>query len=350
MSLHQKEYPNVSIIIPVRNEEKYIKRCLTQILHNTYPKDKIEVLVIDGMSEDRTREVVNSFVKKHNYIKISLLENLKRRIEPALNLGITNSNGEIIIRIDARTIIKPDYIQKCIDTLLITGADNVGGIQKPIVDENNANKKNILMQHAIAIAMSSFFGVGNAQFRLGKKSGFVDTVYLGCFKKKIFKKVGMFDEEAYSISEDSDINYRIREIGGKVYLNRDIIAYYYPRDNIKDFCYLYCSYGIRKAGNFIKYKQLTAWRQFIPPTFLLSLILLSILGAFNKSFFYLWFLITGTYILTDFTVSLYLSFKHRVLPLSWRLFLAFPVMHFSWALGFWRRLLQRPKAGEYWGY
>lgn len=339
----------VSVVIPVRNEERHIKGCLLQLLNQTYSKDKMEVLIIDGMSRDGTRDIVTNVIDTNNHFNIKLFDNHKRRIEPALNIGIRNAIGDVIIRIDARTIVSLDYIEKCVDTLVATGADNVGGIQKPIV-KKTGDRKNELLQQSLGIAMSHPFGIGNAQFRLGRKVGYVDTVYLGCFRKGIFDKVGLFDENSYSISEDSDINYRIREMGGKVYLDKNIVAHYYPRDNFYEFWRLYYSYGVRKAGNLVKRGALTAWRQYVPPSFLLSLILLPMLGAFNKNFFYLWFLIIGIYILTDFTTSLYISLKHKKLSLSWRLFLAFPVMHFSWASGFWRRLLQRPKAGEYWGY
>jgi len=407
--------PKVSIIVPVRNEERYIQETLQHLIKQTYPKNNFEILVIEGMSTDGTREIVKKFEAEVRRLKakenesqtssfkllpiIRLIDNPKGQRAAALNIGIREAKGDVIMRIDARTIIPPDYIEKCVKTLIETGADNVGGMQKPIVgsglaiqslkldfQERISNiKHRILTQLAISIALSHPFGVGNAQFRLGKKSGYVDTVYLGCFRREIFDKVGLFDEESAVISEDADINYRIRKAGGRVYLNKDIVAYYYPRDNFRDLGKLYFRYGGAKAGNLIKRRRLTAWRQFVPPTFLLGLFLLLILGIFHKTFFYLWLLIAVIYIITDFLISLILSFKqcnfnadngnlnsglpfsnpkllaldmkHRTsnienskLRLFWRLMLAFPIIHFSWAIGFWRRLLQRPKPGEYWGY
>lgn len=378
-------YPKISIIIPVKNEAKNIGECIEKLINQTYPKDKIELIITDGMSIDKTREIViykSEIANRKWGLIIRVLDNQRGHRASGLNIGIKNAKGDVIIRVDARTIIPPDYIERCVRTLLKTGADNVGGVQKSIfqdlrfkfLDSNIENQEKehinsvkvrnrilnmehrILTQQAIGIALSHPFGVGNAQFRLGRKSGFVDTVYLGCFKKEVFDKVGLFDEEALVLSEDSDMNYRIKKAGGKVYLNKDIVAYYYPRDNLQDLWRLYFRYGGAKAGNFLKHKVL-AWRQFVPPTFLLSLFLLPILGVFNNLFFYLWSLIIVCYVTANFTVSSFLtikyrnlSLKHSKLSLLWQLFLVFPTMHFSWALGFWRRLLQRIKPGEYWEY
>jgi len=367
-----KNLPFVSTVIPVRNEKESIEQCLEKLINQTYQKDKLEILVVDGISTDGTREIVTRESKVGNRelrIVIKLVDNPKGQRASALNIGIKGAKGDVIIRIDARTIIPGDYIEKCVRTLIETGADNVGGIQKPIVGDLEGDIRKSKTQETIGIALSHPFGIGNAQFRLGKKSGYVDTVYLGCFRRGIFDEVGLFDEESAVISEDSDMNQRIRDAGGKVYLDKDIVAYYYPRDNLKDLWRLYFRYGGAKAGNLIKRGKLTAWRQVVPPTFLVSLIVFPVLGIFSRPFLYLWFLVGGTYVMADFAVALYLSFKfrgsnpkptilntghrtlsiqQRKLSLFWRLFLVFPTMHFSWALGFWRRLLQRPKVAEYW--
>jgi glycosyltransferase involved in cell wall biosynthesis len=388
--------PMLSIIIPVRNEEARIEECLNQLTYQGYAKSRIEILVVDGMSKDKTREIVtrySEFLNRKSGLVIRLLDNPKVQRTSALNIGINDAKGDVIFRIDARTIIPPDYIEKCLKTLIEKGADNVGGVQKPIIQGSRFEVQSLrlstghkkpsiehrtLTQMAIGIALSHPFGIGDAQFRLGKRSGLVDTVYPGCFRKEIFNKVGLFDEESPIISEDSDMNYRIRKAGGKVYLNKDIVAYYYPRDTFKDLWKLYFRYGGAKAGNLIKRGRLTAWRQLVPATFLLSLIVLPILGISGKMFLYLWFFIVGSYITIDFFLSLVSAFTANIsnflplvspivanpeipshewklslrqrLSLFWRLQTVFPTIHFSWALGFWRRLLERPKLGEYWGY
>lgn len=326
-----------------------MKTTLEQLLSQTYPKELFDILVVDGMSDDGTREFVEKFKAEKWEIGegspvIRLIDNPKGHRASALNIGIKEAKGNIIIRIDARTTIQKNYIEKCVKTLVETGADNVGGVLEPISRGGN------ITQQAFGLALSHPFGVGNAQFRLGKKSGFVDTVYLGCFKREIFDKIGLFDEESAVISEDSDVNQRIRDAGGKVYLNKDIIAYYYPRDNFKDLWKLYFRYGGARAGNLIKNKKLTAWRQFVPPTFLVSIISLTLLGLFNRYFLYLSMLLLGAYLLANILVSTYLTAQNKNPTLLPRLFTTFPIMHFSWAFGFFTRLLQRPKPGEYWKY
>ena len=191
MRINPEDLPSVSVIVPVRNEEQHIERCVRQLLEQSYPVDKLEILIVDGMSEDRTSEIVRRMENgvgdgsitetaegeraKGLNAPIRLLDNENGQRASAMNVGFRGATGEVVIRVDARTVLPENYLTDCVETLVKTGADNVGGIQKPI-STNPA-------QAAIGLAMSHPFGVGNAQFRVGKTSGFVDTVYLGCFKK-----------------------------------------------------------------------------------------------------------------------------------------------------------------------
>jgi len=347
----------VSVIIPVKNEEKYIDGAIKPLLEQTYPSDRLEIIVIDGMSHDKTRDIIKRYASLPGQgLKIRLLENPKGRRVCALNIGIKEAAGDIVLRIDARTRVAPYYIEKCVAVLEKTGADNAGGWQKPIVEES-LDPNRAIDQYVIGRAMSHPFGIGDSQFRLGRRSGFVDTVYLGCFKKSIFDKVGLFDEDSIVISEDADMNYRIRRSGGKVYFDKEIVACYYPRDNFRDIFKLYFGYGGSKAGSLLKRGALTALRQLVPPAFLLANILLPILSCFNCIFLYLWTIIVASYAILDLAVSFRLGFKEdyalrgfKKISVMLRFMAVFPVLHFSWALGFWGRLLQRPRAGQYWEY
>ena len=209
------EPPLASAVLVVRNEEANIQRVLEQVFGQDYPPHRMEVIVVDGESDDRTAEIASSFSRAGRAPIVMRLS--ERGRSHGLNQGILTARGEVIVRIDARTSISSDYVSRCVETLIRTGADNAGGIQKPITKS--------LRQEAIGLALSHSFGVGNAQFRLGKKSGFVDSVYLGCFRRGIFDRVGLFDEQAAVISEDSDINQRIRNAGWKVYLDIEIVAH-----------------------------------------------------------------------------------------------------------------------------
>jgi glycosyltransferase involved in cell wall biosynthesis len=330
----------VTVIVAARNEEANIARCLDQLLAQDYPHDRLEIIVADGMSTDRTRELVQSFAT--NGIPIRIVPNPGLGRAQGLNLAIQSARGDAIARVDARTVIGSEYLSQCIRALLETGAENVGGVQKPIA--------NTPTQEAIGLALSHPFGVGNARFRLGEKSGYVDTVYLGCFRREVFDEVGLFDEEASVINEDSDMNQRIWEAGGKVYLDKDIVAHYYPRETFLDFWKLYFRYGGGRAGNFLKHGRLTSWRYIVAPLFILCIVGLTVATALDHVLGVPLIGLLGTYAVADSVVSFRLVRKQKKLALFPRLLLAFPCMHFAWALGFWKRLLIPDRPGTYWKY
>ncbi len=219
----------VSVIIPCRNEEKYIGKCLSSLLNQDYPKEKLEVLVIDGMSKDKTREIIEKFKIQNSKIKIRLLDNPKKFTPFALNVGIKNAKGDIIVRMDAHAGYEKDYISKCVKYSIEYNADNVGGFMKTLP----AGKS--LMAKAIAYCLSNVFGVGGSYFRTGSKEPrWVDTVFGGCFKKNVFNKIGLFNENLFR-SQDMEFNLRLKKAGGKILLAPDIVSYYYPKSTLKDF-------------------------------------------------------------------------------------------------------------------
>lgn len=333
------QMPTVSVILAVRNESGSIGRVLRQVFEQDYPCHLIEVLVVDGDSDDQTAETASAF--SHRGRTPTVIRLSERGRSQGLNRGIEVARGDVIVRIDARTSIPGDYISRCVETLVRTGADNVGGVQRPISKSRR--------QKAIGVAMSHAFGVGNSQFRLGKKSGFVDSVYLGCFRREIFDKVGLFDEQAAVISEDSDINQRIRVAGGRVYLNNEIVAHYYPRERFADLSKLYFRYGGARAGNLLKHRNLTSWRQVAAPSLLAAVALFTLLISVDDRFLFLAGGTVAIYGGTNLAVSIALAIRHRSASLAPLLSCAFACMHFAWGLGFWKRLLVPERAGKYWG-
>ena len=346
-----RELPRVSVIVPVRNEERYIEHCLAQLLSQDYPGSRLEILVVDSMSEDGTRAIVHRLQKSTGAKEgagpdgsvppvIRLLEDPNRQRASALNKGILSARGEVIARVDARSMVPRDYVARCVATLSKTGADNVGGVQQPIARSP--------MQEAIGMAMSHPFGIGNAQFRLGRRSGFVDTVYLGSYRRAVFDKVGLFDDAAPVLSEDSDINQRFRDSGGRVYLNTEIRAGYFPRETLGSLGRLYFRYGGARAGNFLKHRKLTSWRQAVPPIFLIGLVAIAALALTGRIPRAVLFALLGGYLVCDLGVSAHLAWLRRKWYLWPRLVAVFPCMHFAWALGFFRRLVAWPRQGDYW--
>ncbi len=255
----------VSIIVPCRNEEGFISDCVKSILNQDYPREKLEVFIVDGMSTDRTREIVQSHKLQTTNYKLELLDNPKVITPSAMNIGIKNAKGEVIIKMDAHSIYEKDYVSKCVEHLIESGADNVGGVLKAVPSKNTLTAK------AIAISLSHFFGAGGSYFRTGTdKPREVDTVAFGCYWKRTFDKIGLYDERMAQI-EDLELNYRLRNAGGKIMLFPDIKAIYYPSsDNLVSFFKHNFTDGIW-ATYPLKYGFKVSLRHLIPLIFVLTL-------------------------------------------------------------------------------
>ena len=199
----------VSVIMPVRNEERSIRACLDSILANDYPQQQLEILVIDGMSTDRTPEIVREYAGRYPFLR--LLENPRRIIPAALNVGIHAAQGEIIVRMDGHTTYAPDFILQAVMALESSGAAMVGAVQKAA--------GNTPVTRAIAAAKNSRFGAGNAYYHYGTESRWVeDSVYLGVWYRRRWRGIGGFNEK-WLINEDSELNQRLRDAGGKILLS-----------------------------------------------------------------------------------------------------------------------------------
>ena len=307
----------VSVIIPVYNEEKHIRRCLESLKMQTYPIDKIEFIIIDGGSRDNTVSVIKEF---ENDLSIILLHNEKRIVTYALNMGIDNARGNYIVRMDAHAEYEKNYIEKCIYYLETADADNVGGIA--------ITKGSGFVGSANADILSSKFGVGNSGFRTGAESGYVDTVPFGAFRKELFEKIGKFNINLPR-SEDNDLNSRIRAAGGKVYLAADIKFTYFCRDTVSGILGQAIKNGNALFLTLRKNPEAMSFRHYIPFLFVLSLIALPLLSLINPLFLYLLGIEAAFYILLDFYFSFCFVFDLK----SLYKFFMFPVFHISYGIG-----------------
>ena len=287
----------ISIIIPVRNEEKYILDCLKSILSFELPSpDEIEIIIVDGQSDDKTREIINQLIKKNS--QIILLENNKQTVPYAMNLGINKASGSTIIRLDAHAEYPKDYILKLLYWQKKLRADNIGGVIETLPADNTTKAK------AIALALSSSFGVGNSHFRIGiDKPLEVDTVPFGCFKKDVFKKIGLYDEELIR-NQDDELNARLKESGGSIWLIPEIKIKYYPRATFRTIFKMFFQYGYFKPLVNLKLKKPSTLRQFAPPIFVIYLMLGLLLPFLPASTAILYFVGLGVY----FILNLYFSF------------------------------------------
>ncbi|MEZ4369876.1 MAG: glycosyltransferase family 2 protein [Polyangiaceae bacterium] len=235
------DLPLVTIGIPCLNEERFIEKCVADALAQDYPADRIEVVVADGGSSDRTREILDELSAREP--RLRWVDNPERIQAAAMNEIIRSAKGDVLVRLDAHCEYAANYVSKCIEALQETGAMNAGGSQRARADN--------WFQRALCAAMESRLGVGGASYKDASKSGFVDTVFCGAFRREVFEQVGMYDPRAIT-NEDAELNQRILEAGGKIYLSAEIEAYYYPRDSFRSLSKQYFKYGTGRARTLLK--------------------------------------------------------------------------------------------------
>lgn len=272
--------PKISIICPIYNEEKYIHKCIQSMLSQDIDKNEIELLLVDGRSTDKTREIIKDYQANHPLIQ--LIDNPERSVPYAMNYGIDASKGEIIVRIDAHSEFPTNYIRILKEKLTELNADNVGPVCLTLPANQTTQAK------AIATALSSSFGVGNAYFRIGaKKIMEVDTVPFGCFKRETFDRIGKYDLEL-TRNQDDELNARIIKNGGKIFLIPDLVVKYYVRDTIKKTRKMYYQYGLFKPLVNKKIGSPATVRQFFPMLFVLGLIVGFVLSFVHLIFLYVY--------------------------------------------------------------
>lgn len=311
----------LTIIIPCRNEEKYIERCLNSLIELDFPKDELEIIVCDGKSTDRTAELVETFANKYHYIK--LLNNEKQIAPSAMNIGIKASQGKFITRVDGHSEVFPDFIIKSLAEL--EKNPSLGCVGGFLINEYEDN-----ISKVISYAMSSSFGVGSAYFRTGEKDGYVDTVAFGTYRKEVFDKIGLFDEELVR-NQDDELNFRVIKEGYKIFLKRDINAKYYVRASFKKLFKQYFQYGYWKVYVNKKHSVITTTRQLVPLFFVLYLILGISLSIFSKVISYIFIAIMLLYI----SLSAFSSYKKtKNLQEIIQVMYSFCILHTSYGLGY----------------
>lgn len=315
----------LSVIVPIFNEEKYIEQCIESILSQDYPKNNLEIIFVDGMSIDNTRTIINSYMEKYSFIK--LLDNSMKIVPCAMNIGIKNAIGEIIIRLDAHACFAINYFSTLVKYLRALNADNVGVVCK--TDVLNKNSKTL----AIREVLSNKFGVGNSIFRTGiDKIMKVDTVPFGCWKRETFDKYGYFDERLVR-NQDFEYNRRITKHGGTIYIVPNSYCIYYSRESFSEIWkqnYNNGLWGIRTILYTKTYDSL-AIRHYIPMLFVSSLIFPLLLGIFWVPFVFVSILSISIYILMICSISIYLSIKKQLSFIY--LIISFFTLHFSNGFG-----------------
>lgn len=315
--------PKISVIMPVRNEADFIERSVESMLNQKYPPEQMEIIIADGQSTDGTREIIKKYQSQFNNIR--LVENTGKFVSSGLNNAFCVAKGEYVVRVDGHCEISPDYLQNCVNHLTDTNISGVGGRIHTIGETFTAK--------AIAIAMSSRFGVGNSAFRIsGAKTKFVDTVPFPAYRKETIRETGLFDEELIR-NQDDEYNYRIRELGGKILLASDLNSEYYSRSSLASLWRQYYQYGFWKVRVLQKHPGQIQPRQFVSPIFVGTLIAAGLLSIFTTAGRYAFPAIVGVYLLVNIIVSIITSARNE-----WRylftLPLAFSCLHISYGCGF----------------
>jgi len=325
--------PLVTVIIPCRNEESFIEKVLNSIITQDYPKDKLEILVVDGMSDDGTRRIIESYVKSYNFIQ--MIDNLKKIVPCALNEGIRRSKGNVIMRMDAHAEYPSNYVSRLVSALIELEADNVGGVWETVPGAEN------IKAHAIALAMSNPFGVGNAKYRLktNEDQPFeVDTVPFGCYKREVFERIGYFDEELIR-NQDNEFNERLKRNGGKIFLVPDIKIKYFARDTYTKLWKMFFQYGYFGPLVDKKLRRLTRIRRYVPSAFLLSVFLLPVLSIITAKILLISVTSLTVYFFINLICCVKITYKEKKVCLIPYLFYAFLVSHFSYGLGYLKGVL-----------
>jgi len=317
-------FPSISVVIPVRNEMEHLGLALQSILDMEYPGD-LEILVADGASADGTLEVARSFGPA-----VTVVDNPNRTTPSGLNRAIEASSGAIILRCDAHSLLPKDYALTAVRLLKETGAGNVGGVQ-------NAVGKTPL-QRAIAFAMTSRAGTGDAAFHRGGPPGETDTVYLGVFQRSILDKVGLFDETLIR-NQDYELNHRIRASGSSVYFSPELSVEYRPRPSLRRLASQYFQYGQWKRHVIALHPSSIRLRHLAPPVLALALIASLAIGLAGQPWAWLFSL---TYLASLAGVALIWLAKERTTA-ALLMPAALLTMHLSWGTGFLKGLTKSQK-------
>ena len=308
--------PGISVILPVLNEQAHLEDSIRAILSQKY-LGNIEVILALGPSRDLTNDIAAGLAAEDS--RITLVDNPSGRTAAGLNLALNASSQEIVVRVDAHAEIPDNYLEIVVETLRESGAVNVGGVM--------GAEGVTFFETAVAAAMCSPFGVGGSRFHIGGKPGYVDTVYLGAFIRQAVVDAGGFDER-FIRAQDWELNYRLRQNGGKIYFDPRLHVTYRPRPNLRRLAMQYFEYGRWRRVIARKYPETINYRYLAPPLALIGTVLSLIAGTlFDPSLY----LPAATYITFIAITPLFISKNLNHYPL---LLFILPAMHFSWGFGF----------------
>lgn len=316
-----KESISVTVVMPIRNEEGFIVRSLEAVLNQNYPPGLLEVIVADGRSEDRTLRILRDLAQRHPNLRV--IDNPARVVPVGLNRAIREARGDIIVRVDGHTLVAPDYVSECVATLHRTGADNVGGPMRARGESP--------FGCAVAAATGSPFGVGGARFHYSENEEWVDTVYMGAWKRELFDRIGPFDEEMVR-DQDDEFNYRLLDRGGRVLLSPHIRSSYSVRGSPRLLWRQYFQYGYWKVRVIQKHPRQARLRHLVPPVFAAALFLSFVVAGIVPGAVLVWLPVPASYMVANLVASI-ASARRAGWALLGRLVVVYAILHLSYGFG-----------------
>lgn len=329
--------PQVSIIIPCYNERRTIVPLLDALTGQTFPIEALEVVIADGGSNDGTPAAIAEWQEAHPELQVLVVENHTRTIPAALNSAIKASHGQTIVRLDAHSKPQLDYVARSVAALEAGLGQNVGGVWD--IQPGSPS----WIGRSIAAAAGHPIGVGDARYRYTDQAGVVDTVPFGAFQRHLIDRIGLYDETLLA-NEDYEFNARVRESGGKVWLDPQIRSAYFARHNLRALARQYWRYGYWKRQMLRRYPQTLRWRQALPPLFVLGLIVLLLASPFLGLARRALGIVLALYALVLLLAGIQLAVKNRDAAQVLGVPLAIATMHFCWGAGFLWSLLSPPKS------
>ncbi len=314
------------MICPVFNEEKFIEACIMSIIEQDYPQDAMEIIFVDGRSTDHTTDIIRRYMQDYPFMK--LIDNPERIVPYALNRGLQEAKGEVIMRLDGHCTYPTNYISELVKYLYQLNADNVGGVW------NTQPAKDTPVCQAIALASSHPFGVGGSMHKIGvSKIIETDTVPFGCYKREVFEKTGPFDTDLVR-NQDDEFNGRLLNLGGKIYLIPQVIINYTARDTLCKMRQMYYQYGLYKPLVNKKLGAPATVRQFFPLLFLLGLLVGGICSIFSPFILQLYTTILLIYLFVGVVVGSMGAIRtHQPLLVLLMPYVFFNI-HMSYGLGY----------------
>jgi succinoglycan biosynthesis protein ExoA len=325
--------PSVSIIIPCFNEGGTIRLLLEALYQQTFPRQDMEIVIADGMSNDRTREEIDTFSQQHPELRIKVVDNPPRAIPCGLNRAIAASSGDYLVRLDAHSVPRSDYVSRSVEALESNKGENVGGVWEiqPAGDGWTAR--------SIAAAAAHPLAVGDAHYRYTEKAQTVDTVPFGAYRRELIDRIGGYDETLLT-NEDYEFNVRIRKSGGRIWLDPGIRSVYFARTSFSQLAKQYWRYGYWKAIMLSRYPSTLRWRQALPPLFVFSMAGFALLSPWLSAARILLLIVAAAYLLTIFFFSTRTAIQKRDPVLFVGLPISIAIMHISWGSAFLWSLFQ----------